>query len=134
MRFVDANVFVYHMEQDPRRGETATAIIKKIEKGEQAATSTLVISQVCGYLKWKKRPDVIPSFLAFLRSLPNVIKVDTTFTDFVQAQEFCVKHSVDWELWDDLIIAVQMKRLKTDEIYSDDVDFDHIPGIKRIFK
>lgn len=134
MRFVDANIFVYHMAQDPRHRELATAIIERIEKGEQVTTSTLVISQVCGYLKWKKRPDVIPSFLAFLRSLPNLIKIDTTFMDFVQAQEFCIEHSLDWRLWDDLIITAQMTRLKIDEIYSNDVDFDIIPGVKRIFE
>jgi len=27
-----------------------------------------------------------------------------------------------------------MRRLKIDEIYSNDRDFDEIPGIKRIFK
>lgn len=133
MRFLDANIFVYHMAQDPQHGDLATTIIKRIEGGEQVITSTIVISQVCGYLKWKKRPDVIPSFLAFLRSLPNLIKVDTTFTDFVEAQEFSIEHNIDWRLWDDLIIAVQMKRLRIDEIYSSDVDFDTIPGVKRIF-
>jgi len=134
LRFVDANVFVYHMAQDPKHGEISTTIIKKIERGEQVATSTLVISQVCGYLKWKGRPDVISSFIEFLRSLPNLIKVDTTFMDFVQAQEFCIENNMDWRLWDDLIIAAQMKRLKADEIYSNDADFDRIPGIKRTFK
>lgn len=134
MRFIDANVFVYHIAQDPRYGELATTIIKRIEGGEQVATSTLVISQVCGYLKWKRRSDVVPIFLAFLRSLPNLVKVDTTFMDFIQSQEFCIEHSIHWSLWDDLIIAEQMKRLKIDEIYSNDVDFDTIPGVKRIFK
>ena len=134
MRFIDANVFVYHMAQDPRYGEPATTIIKRVEDGEQVATSTLVISQVCSYLKWKRRSDVIPIFLTFLRSLPNLVKVDTTFLDFTQAQELCIEHNLHWGLWDDLIIAEQMKHLKIDEIYSNDVDFDTIPGIKRIFK
>ena len=134
MRFIDSNVFVYHMAEDPKYSDTATEIIKRIEKGEEAATSTLVISQVCGYLKWRRRHDVIPSFLGFLRSLPNLIKVDTTFIDFVQAQELCIKRNLNWEMWDDLVIAVQMSRLKIYEIYSNDKDFDNIPGVKRIFK
>ncbi len=122
------------MAQDPRHGERATTVIKRIEGGEQVATSTLVISQVCGYLKWKKRFDVIPSFLAFLRSLPNLIKVDTTFMDFVEAQHFCVERNIAWKLWDDLVIAMQMRRLGIDEIYSNDADFDIISGARRIFK
>ena len=133
MRFIDSNVFVYHMAGDPRYGSIATQIIERIEDGEEVATSTLVISQVCGYLKWKKRSDVIPKFLQFLRSLPNLIKIDTTFIDFVQAQEICIKHDLDWKFWDDLVITVQMNRLEIHEIYSNDNDFDIIPGVKRIF-
>jgi predicted nucleic acid-binding protein len=134
MRFVDANVFVYHMAQDPRYGEPATGILKRIEDGEGAATSTLAISQVCGYLKWKGRWDAVPSFLAFLRSLPNLLKADTTFIDLVRAQEICTEHDLDWRLWDDLVIVAQMDRLGIDEIYSNDADFDAIPRIRRIFK
>jgi predicted nucleic acid-binding protein len=122
------------MAEGPRYGDVATTIIRRIEKGEKVATSTLLISQVCSYIKWKKRHDVIPNFLGFLRSLPNLTKIETTFMDFAQAQEFCIKHNLDWRLWDDLIITIQMKRLKIDEIYSNDEDFDVIPGVKRIFK
>lgn len=34
MRFIDANIFVYHMAQDPRYSERATEIIKRIERGK----------------------------------------------------------------------------------------------------
>ena len=134
MKFIDANVFVYHMADDPMYGGVATKIIERVEGGEETATSTLVISQVCGYLKWRGRHDVIPDFLGFLRSLPNLVKVETAFTDFVQAQELRAEHDLDWRQWDDLIITVQMKRLKIHEIYSNDADFDNIPEVKRIFK
>ena len=51
MRFIDSNVFVYHMAEDPRYGDTATEIIERIENGEEAATSTLVILRACGIFK-----------------------------------------------------------------------------------
>ena len=54
--------------------------------------------------------------------------------DFIQAEELLVKSGVGMECWDDLVIAAQMKRLKVPEIYSNDTDFDTIPGVKRIFK
>jgi len=122
------------MAEDPEYGDIASEIIKRIEGGEEAATSTLVISQVCGYLKWRRRDDVIPSFLGFLRSLPNLSKIDTVFIDFVEARELCLKHRLNWRFWDDLVIAAQMNRMGIREIYSNDKDFDKIPGIKRIFK
>ncbi|MGC8849274.1 MAG: type II toxin-antitoxin system VapC family toxin [Candidatus Bathyarchaeia archaeon] len=94
----------------------------------------MVISQVCSYLKWRKRPEIIESFLTFLRSIPNLMKVDTTYLDFAQAQEIRTEHEIDWSSWDDIVIAAQMKRLRIQEIYSNDKDFDAIPGIKRVFK
>jgi len=134
LRFIDSNVFVYHMAGDPEYGDVASEIIGRVEGGEEAATSTLVISQVCGYLKWRRRDDVIPSFLGFLRSLPNLIKIETAFIDFVQARELCVRHNLNWRFWDDLVVAAQMNRMSISEIYSNDKDFDKIPGVKRIFK
>jgi len=53
------------MAGDPHHGEIASKIIERIEEGEETVTSTLVISQVCSYLKWRKRSDVIPKFLGF---------------------------------------------------------------------
>lgn len=134
MRFVDSNVFVYHIAGDPEYGNVASRIIERVEEGEEAATSTLVISQVCGYLKWRRRPDVIPNFLGFLRSLPNLTKIDTIFVDFIEAWDLYIRHNLDWGFWDDLIIAAQMNRLNIHEIYSNDKDFDKIPAIKRVFK
>ena len=122
------------IDDDPKYGDRAGAIVKRIEGGEPAVISTLVISQVCGYLKWKKRTDAIPKFLLFLRSLPNLSKTDTSFLDFVRAQQLSSGANTDWKLWDDLVIAAQMKRLDVDEIYSNDSDFDAIPGIRRIFE
>jgi len=121
------------MAQDPRYSEKATGIIKRIEEGEEAVISTLIIAQVCGYLRWRRRQEVIPRFLDFILSLPNLQKAETTFGDFIQARELGAKHKIDWGLWDDLIISAQMERLSVKEIYSNDTDFDKIPVVKRVF-
>ena len=52
------------------------------EKGEQAATSTLVIGEAVSYLKWKKAASSIPRFVEFLQSLPALTKAETSFDDF----------------------------------------------------
>lgn len=134
MRFVDSNIFVYHLAADPRYGQQASNIVERIEAGEPAATSTLVLIQVCSYLKAKRRHDAIPRFLAFIRSLPNLVKADTSMADLLQAADLQAQHKLKWELWDDITIAAQMKRLNITEIYSNDADFDAIPGLKRIFQ
>lgn len=131
MRFVDSNIFIYLMASDPKYGTTAGKILERIEEKESAVTSTLVISQVSAYLKWKKRVDVIPSFLEFLQSLPNLSKMETSFSDFVEAKKMQHLH---WSHWDDFVIASQMKRSNIAEIYSNDSDFDSISGIERFFE
>lgn len=134
VRFVDSNVFIYHLAADPRYGQQASNIVERIDAGEPVATSTIVLIQVCSYLKTKKRQDVIPRFIAFTRSLPNLIKADTSMADFLEAANLQAQHKLKWELWDDIVIAAQMKRLDINEIYSNDSDFDGIPGLKRIFR
>ena len=128
---MDSNVFVYSLAADPAYGETAKAILSRIEQGEQAATSTLVVNQVVSYLGWKKKASSIPHFLEFLQSLPSLSKTETTFADYVEAKK---RSDEKWSLFDDYVIARQMERLNLTEIYSNDSDFDNIEHIKRIFE
>jgi len=41
VKYVDVNVFVHWLGDDPVFGEDATVIVERIEKGERAATSSL---------------------------------------------------------------------------------------------
>lgn len=133
MSFVDANVFVYHLAADPIYGQTARNILEKIEGGERSVASTLVITQVCSYLKWKRRQDVIPLFLSLLKQLTSLEKVETHMLDFEEARAMQLELNLPWSMWDDIVIAAQMRRLNLKEIYSNDRDFDRIPWVTRIF-
>ena len=132
MRFVDSNVFVYHLVADPTFGQAARNLLEKIDAGEESATSTLVISQVCSYLKWKRRENVIPLFLSLLKRLSALQKIETNMLDFEEARSVQSELSLPWSMWDDIVIAAQMKRLNIREIYSNDSDFDRIAWIKRM--
>ncbi len=133
MRFVDSNVFVYHLAADPTYGQKAKNIIEKIEAGEESTISTLVIAQVCSYLKWKGNEKIIPIFLSLLKGLTSLQKIETSMLDFEEARSLQIQLNLPWVMWDDLIIAAQMKRLNIKEIYSNDKDFEKISWIKRIF-
>jgi len=133
MHFVDSNVFVYHIAADPTYGKTARNFIEKIETGEKSVTSTLAIAQVCSYLKWKRRQSIIPLFLSFLKGLTTLQKIETHMLDFEEAGSIQLQFNLPWAMWDDMVIAAQMKRLNIEEIYSNDADFDKIPWIRRFF-
>jgi len=131
--FVDSNIFVYHLAADPVHGQKAKKILENIQDGEKCATSTLIITQVCSYLEWKKKPDAISIFLSLLKHLTSLDKVETTMLDFEEAKSMQSTLKLSWSMWDDIIIAAQMQRLKIKEIYSNDKDFDKIQGVKRLF-
>jgi len=43
MRYVDVNVLIYWLGNDPLFGNQATKIVERIEKGERAVTSSLTL-------------------------------------------------------------------------------------------
>ena len=58
---------------------------------------------------------------------------ETTHQDFKNSHLLAAAHHLDYtKLWDDPVLASQMKRLNISEIYSSDADFDKIPQLKRI--
>ena len=133
-RFIDANIFVYLLSADPRYSRRALAILEDAERGVyEAYTSTLVVSQVLAHLERRKRREAMEKFLEYLEEGP-VFVIDTRFEDFMRAAELSAEHGLPLHrLWDDLVIAAQMERLGIREIYSNDSDFDRIPGVVRLF-
>ncbi|MGH9876923.1 MAG: type II toxin-antitoxin system VapC family toxin [Nitrososphaerales archaeon] len=132
MRFLDSNVFIYHLLNDPRNGKHARKILESVEDGQEAAVPLMAITQICSYLKWRKLPETIPIFLKLLQSLPTLNKEETLFSDYISALSLQEKLRLPWTMWDDLVIASQMQRLGIHEIYSFDTDFDKISVVKRL--
>lgn len=61
-RFVNTNVFIYSATNHPRFGETARQILERIEHGERAVTSTLVLCEVAWVLEaMGKQGDIKPT-------------------------------------------------------------------------
>ncbi|MEM3607783.1 MAG: type II toxin-antitoxin system VapC family toxin [Candidatus Bathyarchaeia archaeon] len=132
--FIDSNIFIYVIFKDPLYGDVALDILERLERGEEfGIVSTLILSQVFAHLARRKKWNAIDKFLEYIGKVPMRI-VETTFEDFRRAEELKRRLKLNWSLWDDLIIASQMKRLKVEKIYSNDADFDAISGIERMFR
>lgn len=95
-------------------------------------TSTLALSQVFSHLRKRKKYRGIDKFYEYLEGTPLSI-TDTTRIDLDRAREMKHEFNLPWSMWDDLVLASQMDRLKVTEIYSNDSDFDKLKGVKRIF-
>jgi predicted nucleic acid-binding protein len=132
-RFVDSNIFVYVMMGDPAYSAKALQILKGFEEGkDQGWTSTLALSQAFSHLKKRKKYQAVDKFYDFLEGTPIRV-TETTRDDMVNARTEKEERGLQWNMWDDLVIAAQMRRLDVSEIYSNDTDFDKIKGLTRFF-
>jgi predicted nucleic acid-binding protein len=132
MRFVETNIFLYVINANSDFGPTAKRILNRIESGEEAVTSSLVIAEVAAWLEYRKKKSEITTFLSIINSYPTLHKREATYADELRANELHDSYP-RLEFFDRVYLA-QMERLKLTEIYSNDQAFDKVKGIKRIFQ
>jgi len=127
MRYVDVNVFVYWLGDDPDFGEQATSIIRRIENGERALTSSVTLWLTHILLRELAEDYSEKEFIARLKRLFFLQIEPLLIQDYEKAVELMPTYNLDLE--DALHLATaQRKGIK--EIYSNDTDFDRTP-IKR---
>lgn len=133
VRFVDSNIFIYHIDRNPAFGETAREILLRIEGGEEAVTSTLVLEEVFIHVEQEYSARDIPTVLHSILSYTSLKIVPYTVEDMLRAVEILQDSGFTVD-WDDAVIAAVMERLEIEDIYSNDHHFDRIPLIKRLFQ
>jgi len=131
LRFIETNIFLYVITAHPDLGSKAKEILERIESGEQAMTSSLVVAEVCAWLEYHGMRDKIDAFFKALESYPTLKKCETTYEDELKAEDLKSRYS-HLEFFDRVYLA-QMLRLKLTEIYSNDRGFNKVSEIKRIF-
>jgi len=117
MRFVDTNVFIYAATAHPRFGETAKRILGRIEDGEEAATSTLVLCEVAWVLEAMGRQATIRSVLEKILSYKTLRVVGFDEQDLLMGASNMVASRVDFN---DGVNAAIMMREGISEAYSND--------------
>ena len=121
---------IYILFSDPTYGERAKGLLKTAEE-EDAYSFTLVISQVLAHLERRKKVEIIPIFMDYLKQ-SGIKIIETTWEDFIGATRILQSSKLSYKLWDDAIIFNQMNRFGIDVVYSNDKDFDLFP-VKREF-
>jgi hypothetical protein len=137
MRFVDASVFVHAFIKPRRRlkvheqriKKNAKQIVKRIDSGEEIATSTVHLSEVANILE-----DFMPfnSALEIVTSLiskPSITLLSVTGKDCIKAVLIAQTNAIGFT---DAITCLLMSESKMKEIYSFDRDFDRVKDVKRI--
>lgn len=123
-RFVDTNIFIYSATNHPQFGENAKRILERIEQGEEAVTSILVLCEVSWVLEaMGKQSDIKPTLEKIL-SYKTLKVVGFDADDLLVGANNMSLYGVDFN--DGLNIAT-MTKIGIFEIYSN--DYKHLGKI-----
>jgi predicted nucleic acid-binding protein len=117
MRFVDTNVFVYVITAHPAFGPAARRILERIEVGEEALTSTLVLCEVAWVLEAMGRQGDINPTIEKILSYESLRVADFGAEDLVMGSVNLTNYRIDFN--DGVNLAV-MERNGVKEVYSND--------------
>ncbi len=128
MMYVDVNVFFYWLTDHKEFGDVATRIIRRIETGEKAVTSTLTMWLLHILLK-ETTENYDPRLLVEkIRRIPFLKIVPLKLVHFEKALNLSQKYGIDFE--DAIHLAVAIEN-GCEGIYSNDKDFDRTPTERR---
>jgi predicted nucleic acid-binding protein len=116
-RFVDTNIFIYTLTAHPRFGKTSRDILERIQKGEKAITSTLVMCEVAWVLEAMGRQGDIKPTLEKIMSYRTLEIVSYIPDDLLIGVNNMATENIDFN--DGVNLALMM-RLGISEIYSND--------------
>ncbi len=117
MRFVDTNIFIYALTAHPTFGQTAKHILERIEKGEEAATSTIVLCEIAWVLEAMGKQSEIESTLQKILSYRTLKTIEISAEDLLTGANNMTIYHVDFN--DGVNIAL-MLRSDVSEVYSND--------------
>jgi len=129
MIYLDANIFLYAILNKEEKGEKARNLIKKIQKGEIiAGTSVLSFDEVFwGVKKHRDFDKALKATKVFLE-IPNLMFFDVNDEIIWTAYNFAEKYRLDPR--DSIHLACALNH-GIFTIFSEDDDFDRVKEIKR---
>ena len=131
-RFVDTNVFVYAMTEHPKFGDTARVILERIEKGENAFTSTLVLCEVAWVLEAMGRQAEIKPALEMILSYNTLEIIGFDEDDLLVGAQNTANYRIDFN--DGVNLAMMMKTGITEAYTNDTKHLGTIDFLKRHFE
>ncbi|HUK85937.1 MAG TPA: type II toxin-antitoxin system VapC family toxin [Candidatus Acidoferrum sp.] len=116
-RFVDANIFIYAVTAHQLFGKTAKKILERINNGEPAVTSTIVLCEVAWVLEAMGKQGSIKPTLEKIMSFKNLKLVGFSEDDLLVGANTVGTEHLDFN---DSVNLALMMRLGITEIYSND--------------
>lgn len=117
MRFIDTNIFIYSITDHPRFGTIASTILRRVEAGEAALTSTLVLCEVSWVLEAMGHQGSIKPTLEKLLSYESLQIESFDHEDLIAGASNMITYQIDFN--DGVNLSI-MTRLGVREAYSND--------------
>lgn len=131
-RFLDTNIFIYTLTAHPRFGKISKDILERIEKGEAAITSTLVLCEVAWALEAMGRQGDIKPTLEKIMSYRTLEIISYVQDDLLVGANNITTENIDFNNGVNLAL---MMRSGVSEIYSNDQKhLGKLEYLKLIFK
>lgn len=131
-RFVDTNVFVYALTAHPRFGQVARNILQRIEFGEEALTSTLVLCEIAWVFEAMGKQSEIKSALEKILSYKFLEVAGFDEDDVLLGANNMLTCHVDFN--DGVNLAI-MERRGVREVYSNDKrQLGNVDFVKLVFE
>jgi len=117
IRFIDTNVFIYAMTGHPQFGDPAKVILERIEQGENAITSTLVLCEIAWVLEaMGRQADIKPTLEKILSY--NTLEIKSfDEDDLIVGAQNTANYHIDFN--DSVNLAIMLKNGIT-EAYTND--------------
>lgn len=131
MIYLDANIFVYAVLDDGKKGEFCKKLLEKVAfKQINAFTSVLTWDEVIYSLKKHVPIDELMRQSKEFFKFPNLVFLDANFKILKKAEEILFKYNLGPR--DAIHVATALNNGVL-QIASDDSDFNKVKEIKRIF-
>ena len=131
-RFIDTNIFIYATSAHPEFGSISREILFRVEKGESAVTSSIVLCELAWVLEARGKQSQINNLFELITSYDSVKILDTTLDDLIVASLYITKYGIDF---DDAVNLSIMEREGINEVYSNDKKhLGKIPSINLVFQ
>ena len=130
--FLDTNVFIYALSDHPSLGQTSRNILQRIEDGEEALISTLVLCEVAWVLEARGRQGSIKEALEKILSYATIKVAPVHTDDLLVGATYMAQYGLDFN---DAVNLAIIERSGATKVYTNDrKHLGRVEHIETVFK
>jgi predicted nucleic acid-binding protein len=114
---VDTNVFIYALSDHPEFGKTSRRILQRLQDGEEAITSTLVLCEVAWVLEARGRQGDIKAAFEKILSYASIRVSPVDVDDLLVGATYMAQYGLDFN---DAVNLAVLERTRVTKVYTND--------------